>query len=1207
MNPDPADRLHSRYVYLLNGLRLIDSRGEIDIPSGKARSLLVCLALSRGRLEPRERLVALLWPEAAPERGGRYLSDLVYRLRSVLGDAWLEVEKDRLALRSGPDVWVDAWEFERLLAQDDALSLARAAALYQGDLAPEVYEDWILLDRLALREHYQACLLRLGQSAEARGDAYEAEDYYRRLVRLEPLREDARRGLMRSLAKAGRLREALDAYADLQAQLKGELDVPPSPETNLLADQLRIELELAHATRTQSDRVPLLGRFDERARLLQRLEQAQNGQGGLVVLLGEAGIGKTRLLEELAQAADWRGWQAVWGRVEEFSLPAPYEPFFLALRDGLPAVRVEQILRLVKANHLSALSSLLPQLQIHLPTTDKQAPAYLPEEVLFSGVLRLLDALQHIRPHLLLLDDIQWADAAFWPLLDRLQTHLRQRSILVVLAGRLTELRAQESSWAYLDKWDRAGSVVMELKGLSLDALAELARLQQVQIQDTQLQALAAASGGNPLYALEVLRSGNLERLWQEKPSLADLASQHLATLSSQAQYTLQAAAVLGYRFEYGLWEAMLERANFDLEQLPRLCGEIERAGLLQPAAGGYRFHHDAARAAICFHLPPGAGRQWHAHALAVLQQQPAAAPQQMLYHARQAGEQKAIADFAFQAGGQALASFAYQAAIEYFSLALEALPVDDVDRRYQALVGRQQACAVLGETERQRTDLASMQELAQRSGRAMWLAQVTHRQAEFAWLTGDQPEAQRLSQVGLRLVQGVEEVDLQAALLETLGKVARNFGDYQQSRFYMDKAYQSYRLAGDLFGQASTLDKLANLNCEQHEYQQAERQHRQAADIFHTIGAITHEGRALNGLALALRGMNDFHQARLVHLQVLAAAREAGDQDNTWSQMTNLGNLAMELGDYPGAVDWMQQALQVCRQVGHERGISLILNNLGLAYNELGDLAQAEQHYQESLRINRARGYRRGEAHNLSGLGVALLNSGEWERALLMLETAREIWEDLADRSEQIEALAGLAMVNLEMGQTDRAQEHLQQALARAHLQPEDASLRQWLHYVAYRVYQHQGQTEQGMQHLLEACRAMLEIADALPEADREHFLQQATVNKKMRQALETHTRRVSVRLARLEAPVGRKLEDDELCLVEWTVFAPQDNLIEAASERRLQVLARLLHEANQQGAAPTDDDLAQALGVNRRTILRDMKILSARGVDLPTRGRAR
>ena len=98
-----------------------------------------------------------------------------------------------------------------------------------------------------------------------------------------------------------------------------------------------------------------------------------------------------------------------------------------------------------------------------------------------------------------------------------------------------------------------------------------------------------------------------------------------------------------------------------------------------------------------------------------------------------------------------------------------------------------------------------------------------------------------------------------------------------------------------------------------------------------------------------------------------------------------------------------------------------------------------------------------------------------------------------------------------------------------------------------------------------------------------------------------------MTVRLARLEAPVGRKLDDEEFCSVEWTVFAPQDNLIKTASERRLQVLTRLLHEAKQQGAASTDDDLAQALGVNRRTILRDMKILSARGVDLPTRGRVR
>ena len=1189
MTSNTADRPFTRRVELLGGLHIFGPQGEIALPYGNARSLLACLVLSRGRPERRERLVTMLWPEAAAERGGRYLSDLVYRLRAILGEDWLEVEKESLALRSVAGLWVDVWEFERLVSQADLAALTQAAVLYQGDLAPELYEDWIMEERLALRERYLACLLRLGEAAEEGGEAGEAERYYRQLVRQEPLREDACRGLMRSLAKAGRLGEALEAYAALGAQLKDELDVTPSPETNLLAEQLRKELDLAQETPAGRQMPPLVGRVIERARLIQRLEQAQNGHGGLVVLLGEPGIGKTRLLQELAQAAGWRGWQVAWGQVEDFSLPAPYAPLFDALRAALPAVRIEQILRLVDARQLSVLAGLIPELRLHLPVPTETSPAY-PQELLLSGTLRLLAALGQVRPHLLLLDNVHWAGSAFWPLLDRLQGHLKQYAILVALAGQSADLRHQDSAWAYLNKWDQAGAAVIELQGLSLDELDGLARSQRVPLNTAQLENLVSVSGGNPLYALEILRSGDLERpSWHNLP-LAELASQHLAALSALAQYVLQAAAILGYRFEYSLWEAVLERARFDLHQLPGLCGEIESAGLLLPEADGYRFQHDIIRSAIYSHLPPAVGREWHARALAVLMARPTAVVEQKLFHARQAGDQVASADFAFLAAEQALASFAYQEAQEYFSLALDLLPAGDSERRYRAFRGRQQACAVLGETERQRLDLLEMQALARSSDNDRWLAQVAQRQAELAWLTGNQLEAKRLGQKGLQLAQAVDDVGIQAAVLETLGKVARNSGDYQQTRNYMEHAYQNYRVAGNLFGQASTLDKLANLDCERHHYQQAERMHRQAAEIFHTLGAMTHKGRALNGLALALRGMNDYHQARTVHQQILAAAREAGDLHNTWVQMTNLGNIALELGDYPGAVDWLQQALQVCQQVGDERGISMIINNLGLAYDNLGDPAQAEQYYREALHINRGRGYRRGEAHNLSGLGAALLNGGEWKDALLVLETAWRIWGELADRSEQIEALAGLALASLELGQADQAQDYLQQALSQFDVEIGDADLRQRLHYAAYQVYQRNNLPEKALMHLLEARQAMWEIAASLPQPDREHFLQQANLNRKVWQALERHTRRVVVHLAPAEA------QHSGLLSVSWTLYAPEDEQVSNATERRLRVLVRLMDEANQQGAAPTDMDLAQALGVNRRTIIRYKKTLAQR-----------
>ncbi len=134
-----------------------------------------------------------------------------------------------------------------------------------------------------------------------------------------------------------------------------------------------------------------------------------------------------------------------------------------------------------------------------------------------------------------------------------------------------------------------------------------------------------------------------------------------------------------------------------------------------------------------------------------------------------------------------------------------------------------------------------------------------------------------------------------------------------------------------------------------------------------------------------------------------------------------------------------------------------------------------------------------------------------------------------------------------------------------------------------------------------------MLEMAGTLPTDARARFLRQDPLNRKVRAALDALSRRIQVRLVCEDVPLGRSLTEADYTEVTWTVYTPRDDLIGKKTERRRHVLQRLLMEAEAQGAAPTDDDLAEALGVSRRTILRDMQVLAEAGVPLPTRRRGR
>jgi DNA-binding SARP family transcriptional activator len=225
-----------RRVWLLGGLRVEQKRTAIRLSGSKTWNLFAYLMLHPATPHPRDVLGDLLWPDFAAGRVRRNLSDTLYRLRQALGPEWLILEGATVAVRIGPDLWVDAWEFDRLCAAGDPASLQQAVLLYPGDLLPELYDDWLLPQRVLLREKYLDALLRLGRMAEEHNQPSAAFEHYHRLVHADPLREEAYRGLMRSLARQGQLVEALDTYARLEATLRSELGAPPAAETQALCD-----------------------------------------------------------------------------------------------------------------------------------------------------------------------------------------------------------------------------------------------------------------------------------------------------------------------------------------------------------------------------------------------------------------------------------------------------------------------------------------------------------------------------------------------------------------------------------------------------------------------------------------------------------------------------------------------------------------------------------------------------------------------------------------------------------------------------------------------------------------------------------------------------------------------------------------------------------------------------------------------------------
>lgn len=219
----------------------------LRLSNKKAWALLAYLALQPGRAFDREHLAGLLWGDRFDEQSRKSLRQTLYEIRTALGDdagKYLDTTRDTIRV-NGEDLAVDALRFHALTAGDDEEALADADRLYQGlllqglDTGEEAFEEWLAAERARL--HVRACgvLERLAALRLEDGDFAAAIETARRLIGLDPLNEEAHRLLIRALAAAGRRSEALTHFKELEALLDKELQAPPEPETQALADAVR--------------------------------------------------------------------------------------------------------------------------------------------------------------------------------------------------------------------------------------------------------------------------------------------------------------------------------------------------------------------------------------------------------------------------------------------------------------------------------------------------------------------------------------------------------------------------------------------------------------------------------------------------------------------------------------------------------------------------------------------------------------------------------------------------------------------------------------------------------------------------------------------------------------------------------------------------------------------------------------------------------
>lgn len=1295
--PDPV-----LCIRLFGGLALdFDDKPLPRVATRPARSLFAFLVTYRKRAHTRDLLAGTFWPELPEAQARRRLSQALWRIGQVLNplsspEPFIVSSADTLQFNPRALYWLDVEEFEKALKQiqrseDDIAAsewsaLRQAVALYRGDFLAGFYDDWAVFERERLRELYLAALERLLALGKLQGAYEEALNHALRLVAEDPLREEGHQEVMRLYHLLGRTREALQQYEHCREVLKAELGIEPMTATTALYQEIAAQANLAgqpHLPQLAGlprspllegeGRVPLVGRVEERTGLLDCLEEAVAGRGGLVLLEGETGIGKTRLLQEVARDAEWRGVRVLWGHGRELTDLPPYSLFSEVLRAGLTPLRAGQVARLVEGVWLRQLSLLLPELAEWLPDLPPRV-ALTPEQEqvrLLEALTRTVLALGQITPHLVILEDLQWADEATWEGLRYLASRLDGSQVLVIGSFRSGEVKEQAGIWQALQAVQEAGyRKWIELTRLTAEQTGELVRqgLGLTRAAPRFTARLYRETDGNPLFVLETLRTLHAEGLlyrnasgqwgtpWDEAttdyaelpvPSeVYQVIARRLARLRPKERRILNAAAVLGADIDF---ELLVQVSRLPQKEVLAGIRSLVQRGLLEEGPAGYAFSHDRIRQVVYDEMSATKRRWLHRTIGEVME---AAQPDQvdaLAYHFVQAQESDKALHYSLQVARHAEAIYALNEALTHYTQALTFVDREDRTIRWEVSLRREELLGLLGLRDQQAVELAMLAELAGDDPQRQ--AEVYRRRSWLLAHLGHYDEAAEAARQALAHLQQLDEPAGQAAALIALGTITDWAGRPAQALPYLQRAVALYESQHDPVGAARAHTALGSTLLGVKAYDAARTALETAVALFRSQDMRLDEAETSSLLCILLMEQGDTEAALRGYQQALEIFRAIGFRYGEARALTNLANLYYVQGRLSRALDHYEQALALFRSLGSRRGeASVRINRASVLASVFGDTERAAADIEAALAYYRQVGDTLSEGHALAVLGEIALIQRQWqtarshlqaglqllleggerwiaaqayhimvrlslaegqpEAALPYLEAAQAIVDELDLTDLAVNLLADRGAVLLALGRpvaaltaTDEAMARLRPGVERAYLVP----------FVHYQVLKALGKDQEARSALEKAVQGLMAMLEDLPAEQRHKSLTRVPEHRALITALaERQASRRVVRLPRIGAPTGRPLREDEWVDVVWTVMAEEDEAIASVepSERQRKItrrrrrLLRLLREAAEQGAAPTVDDLAEALGVGKATIKRDLAALRQAGHEVRTRG---
>jgi DNA-binding SARP family transcriptional activator len=814
---------------ILGPLEVLEDGRQIDIGGAKQRALLAILLLHTNEVVSTDRLIDTLWEDEPPETALKALQVYVSQLRKALGKERLETKVPGYRLNIDADE-LDLERFQHLADERPR----EALALWRGPpLAEFAYQRFAQAEIARLEELRLACLERRIEEDLEQGRDAALVGELERLMRDHPLRERLRAQLMLALYRSGRQAEALEVYQEARRALTEQLGIEPSQELRELQQAILRQdatLEVApSSTDTSGADVPggvFVGRENELDVLRSGLDAVLAGHGRVFLLVGEPGIGKSRLAEEVGREARRRGARVLVGRAWEAGGAPAYWPWVQSLRTLAGEVEADRLGGTLAVG-LAELAELLPELRERFP--DLPPPPETEVESarfrLFEAVSSLLAEASRAAPIMLALDDLHAADEPSLLMLRFVARELADARVLVVAAYRdIDPTPTDPLTVAVTELLREPVTHSIHLTGLQRQDVARFIELVSRETpSDDLVTTIHEETEGNPLFVGEIARllategqprtpDGSQLPIPQ---TVRDVIARRLRHLSEECNENLVLASVLGREFTT---EVLARMANQRSEDLLETLDEAVAARVVSEVPGSatqLRFAHVLIRDALYEGLTVIRRTRLHRAAVEALEDVYGAdhGPHlaELVFHAVAGSDFAKAVDYGRRAGDRALALLAYEEAARLYTIALDALELSES----RSDVTRCELLLALGEAEGRAGDARSSKEAfleASELARSLGLAHEFALAAagyggRIAWARGgSDSRLVPLLEEALQLL-GDHAIELRARLQARLAGALRDERSRNRRDALSREAVELAREAGDLHALAYALD----------------------------------------------------------------------------------------------------------------------------------------------------------------------------------------------------------------------------------------------------------------------------------------------------------------------------------------------------------------------------------------------------------------